>query len=387
MNRAFSARGAPVNRFEFTAPVSPPLSNPKFIQSTAIPITPPEGKAPTSPRSHSQRTASNNQRFSQSQRSPIRPTLPGLNNYRYSKNPPKPPRESTMRSISHRLYTGSPTESRRGIAAAQQIRDYMIHFDKLIEMTNEYIKMSPFYGSYVDDVKKLKDAYDVFVSQGSLHFSTKNPDDDPRPTFKTTPIYRSAKALLGAWATYIESTNAIESEGMAPHLQKVNESFDLINQTIQRIRKSMPNIRYRTDVSCVSMETFQTNANALREELADQFLAPTSVRFKEFDENHFQHQITYLTRQIFEIYSKALPNSCLPLAVKIQTRTQLSTAVADISTSVLSAKQCEGIFNSMKGEIILANQRLTSIFQRMNFPFSVSLIFDDDKLEATQKSE
>lgn len=284
----------------------------------------------------------------------------------YGRKPPKPPREEStsprVSARSHRRnYNGSPTESRRGLAAAQPIREYMIHFERLVSMTEDYIRTNPTYGSYVGDVKSLKDAYDVFVLQGSLHFSTSNPDDDPRPTIKTTPIYKSAKNLLNAWAKYIESTNAIESEGLAPHLDKINDSFNQINSTIKNMRRAMPNIRYRTDVSCVSLETFQGHISALREEVSEQFLAPKELRFKQFDGARFQQQITFLTRQIFEIYAHSLPNSCLPLARKIQTRTELSTAIANISSAVLAARKCDEVFNSMKGEIILANQRLTSI--------------------------
>ncbi|OHT04799.1 hypothetical protein TRFO_06262 [Tritrichomonas foetus] len=416
MNRVFSARSSPVNRFEFSAPVQSQLQAPRFLKSTAIPVVPPDssksksqslnqtqGSIPNSSQNipelpsiehnNNPPVSTPRQRFAQSQRSPRRPfnksfgkTMMSTQEVMpYGRKPPKPPRESSVRSY-HHPYTASPTESRKSLAAAQPIREYMIHFDKLVEMARDYLKTNPTFSYFNDDCKKLLDIYEIFIIQSSNHFSTNNPDDDPRPTIKTTPIYKAAKNLLGAWAKFIESTNTIENEGLSPYINIINDSFDQLIRTLRFLRRSMPNIRYKTDPHCVSFEQFQNNVLSFQDEINEQILAPKEIRFKTFDANHFHRQITFLMRQIFDIYAHSLPHSCISLAVKIQTRTELSTSIANISSAVLAARKSDEMFNLMKGEIILANQRLTSIFQRMNFPFSVSLIFDKDEKNDKNKT-
>ena len=133
MNRVLTSRGSTVNKFEFSAPINAPMEGPRYIRSTAIHIPRPPDSSPSK------------NRMAISQRSPRQ--IPFISETQQTSSPNRTIRNRSIR------FAGSPSESRRGLAAAQQIREYMVHFEKLVEMTREYLKNNPTYFWYIQDVQ------------------------------------------------------------------------------------------------------------------------------------------------------------------------------------------------------------------------------------------
>lgn len=314
----------------------------------------------------------------------------GRSNPRFSQSARSDPRRATAKTpnaprrygSNRRIIEATPTESRRQIACPEFLRPFTLAFDKLNRMFQELVKNSPpdFMTTSVTDLYKgMQNFCDVFVQHASVHFSGVAPDRDERASMQFTPMYRSAKTFITQWAAFIDLINEMETEGLGPYVSRINASFDDIFNAILQVRTSMPRMRFRTDVAVVALDQLQNGVIALRNEISSMILTPKNTRFTGFSNVAFKRRITLLMHSVGDLYDRALPHSCIPVAKTLTTRSVISSSIAAISTAVNMARQSDQFFLILKDEVLNVNTELSRVCQLMNFPLAVSVVFDDEQ--------
>ncbi|OHS98003.1 hypothetical protein TRFO_09184 [Tritrichomonas foetus] len=285
---------------------------------------------------------------------------------------PQPPKESNQNSYNryHRFSRSYSGRKAPHFRAAEQIRGFMTHFNALEQIIRDFLKNNIYFNNFAGKWKSFKDASELFTETASVHFSSNYDNDNnfvPRPIPKTSPIFNSSNQIIDSWSLFLDAANEINEENENYYIL-LNEDFENVLDLIQMTRNSLPALRFRTDVACIKLDAFQNHIVALNEEIIDSLKNGIQI-----DEKRLHQQISFLNREVFEIFTKALKHSSVNLAVKIKMRTDLSSALGTIEESIrISAKTGEFI-RAMNNEIYSTNRELKRIFSLMNYPYNIEL--------------
>jgi hypothetical protein len=259
-------------------------------------------------------------------------------------------------------------------------REFIVQFNHLTLLFQQFRK-----GLSTDQVetkismlhKSLVEAYSVFIKRASVHLSCVSPELDLHTSVKSSPLNHSGRTLLRCWAAFIEGLNELENEGLRPYVNRINAGFDAVFDSIGIVRFAMPLLQFRTDVGCVALQAFQDDAVRLREEITAVLLSPRGERFEGLNPVAFRKRIALTMHSISDLYDRALLHSGIPLAKLVASRTAMSSAVAAISVGLHTARQNDQNFTLLRSQIYTVNRKLMILFEKLRFPFTLSLILQD----------
>lgn len=179
---------------------------------------------------------------------------------------------------------------------------------------------------------------------------------------------------MESWKAFIEAVTQSESEGLAPYIHRIDEGFETVFQTIATIRQSLIGLRFRTDVISVGLQNCQDGAAQLRDEITAVIESPPDGRFDGFVPAAFRKRVSMLMHAISDLFDHGLRHSGLTVGTTVACRTALASAVAEIAIAFEMVHQHGGTFDALRAQIYDVNHKLTRLFEKLRFPFTIMLI-------------
>lgn len=289
--------------------------------------------------------------------------------------PRAPARPSTARGSPRRFNPAQMTQQ-----ICPEIQKLSIEFASLRTVTrrffsdNSVITLRPHLPALQTE---LTLAYDTFCRQCTLTFGNTNRSPPLSASRKGTPMYDYGRSLTTKWVEFIEQVNDLADCDVLPYKSSITEKFETFRNCIKRVTLSIQRTQLFWKRIVAVLDKLQQEADACEQSINTVFTAVKMPSFLRLSTEAQEEEMSQLLAKTQALWDKTIPKDGLPIRDRARTSAIMVNSCAAIIETLRSMSVFHSQIADIKSQVVITNNELNKIHERLHLPFAVTLTFGD----------
>jgi hypothetical protein len=224
--------------------------------------------------------------------------------------------------------------------------------------------ISPKFPFLFDELSTLYNSFSRIATSQLSVLRLKTAEEIQKINKKNTYFEKQADNLIKGVHSFINISNSVNAEGTKPHLKKLNESLQVLFESIDTIKAAIYGPRVTYDESMTKYNYLYSYAFQVKKIVTDTFEQPRSTRFNDFDYERFKELISGVTTRAISILSNGVPLSIKSPPKIALIRTNITSSCMNIRTLMESAMTFDESMSEIRSCTLEFANSLNKVFEK-----------------------